>query len=167
MAMSTVSRPLYRTRQFLGTLRPRVALAEREEARALLGERLFALFDSMERRDQRHCLDVYRRLSESGCADADLLAAALLHDAGKGRLAGPRVRLWQRVVHVLLEAASPGRLERAGGGLGVLHRHAEVGAELAAAAGAPAAVVEMIGEHERREGQDERLHRLRAADDAS
>ena len=167
MAMSTVSRPLYRARQFVAALHPRLDAAERDEARALLGERLFALFGSMERRDQRHCLDVYRRLGDSGCADADLLAAALLHDAGKGRLAGPRVRLWQRVVYVLLEAASTGVLERAGGGLGVLHRHAEVGAELAAAAGASPAVVEMIGEHERREGQDERQRQLRHADDVS
>ena len=142
-------------------------MAERDEARALLGERLFALFDSMERRDQRHCLDVYRRLSESGCGDADLLAAALLHDAGKGRLVGSRVRLWHRAAYVLLEAASPGRLELAGGGLGVLHRHAEVGAELAAATGASPGVVDFIREHERRDGRDERLQQLRAADDAS
>jgi hypothetical protein len=60
--------------------------------------------------DQRHALDVLSRLRSAGETDPDLLAAALLHDAGKGR----RIRLWHRVASVLVEAIVPGRLERLG-----------------------------------------------------
>ena len=58
--------------------------------------------------DQRHALDVVARLRAAGITDADLLAAALLHDAAKS----PRLRLWHRVVVVLAEAVSPARLVR-------------------------------------------------------
>ncbi|MBI2913086.1 MAG: HD domain-containing protein [Chloroflexi bacterium] len=171
--MPSLSGSLYRARQFLGALSPRVARREREEATAVLGERLLALFDSMSARDQRHCLDVYLTLRAGGCDDQDVLAAALLHDAGKGRLAGPPVRLWHRVAYVVLASTAPGLLERLaekGGpfgmlraGLGTLHRHCERGAELAAALGAPPAVVELVRQHEDREAGEARL---RAADDA-
>ncbi|HJS47312.1 MAG TPA: hypothetical protein VJ773_04900 [Gemmatimonadales bacterium] len=60
--------------------------------------------------DQRHALDVVAHLRADGHSDADLLAAALLHDAGKGR----RIRLWHRVVSVLVDAVAPSRLERLG-----------------------------------------------------
>ena len=168
MAMSTASRPLYRARQFLGALRPRVDGTELKDASALLGQRLMPLFLSMSRRDQRHCLDVYGALLRTGCHDQNVLLAALLHDAGKGGLASARVRLWHRVAYVVLAAASPRLLERlaGSGGLGTLHGHSERGAELAAALGAPEAVVELIRRHEDREAADDRLRRLRAADDA-
>ena len=131
----------------------------------MLGEGLLALFDSMSARDQRHCLDVYHRLRAGGCDDQDVLAAALLHDAGKGRLAGPPVRLWHRVAYVVLASTAPGLLARLAemGGLGTLRRHCERGAELAAALGAPPAVVELVRRHEDREAGEARL---RAADDA-
>ncbi len=60
--------------------------------------------------DQRHALDVVARLRAAGLTDPDLLAAALLHDAGKG----PRVRLWHRVVAVLVEAVSDSAMETIG-----------------------------------------------------
>nr|MBF6591355.1 hypothetical protein [Ktedonobacterales bacterium] len=66
-----------------------------------------ALFATMSRNDQRHSLTVYRALRARGCADADLLAAALLHDSGKG---DGRVRLWVRPPFVLLRAFAPGML---------------------------------------------------------
>lgn len=156
-------KPLYRTRQFLGALRPRMSAEEREEAAALLGGRLLPLFDGMSPRDRRHCLDVYLALRRRGCQEEDVLLAALLHDAGKGG----GVRLWQRVAYVLL-AASPRLLERLADrwGLAALHRHAERGAELAAGAGAPPAVVELIRRHEERDAADERAALLRAADDS-
>ena len=168
MPSLSLSRPLYRAGQFFASLRPRVDAAERAEAAAVLGEKLFALFDSMTPRDQRHCLDVYLALREGGCRDRDVLLAALLHDAGKGRLAGARTRLWHRVAYVLLAAAQPGRLETlsAGGGLAVLHDHSQRGAELAVSMGASATVVELIRRHESRETGDDRLRLLQAADDA-
>src|SRR3990172_2792977 len=97
MAMSTLDRPLYRTRQFFAALRPRVNEAELNEASALLRERLMPLFLSMARRDQRHCLDVHGALLRTGCHDQNVLLAALLHDAGKGGFAGAHVHLWHRV----------------------------------------------------------------------
>jgi len=158
------ARPLYRARQFLGALRPRISAEEREDAAALLGERLLPLFDGMTPRDRRHCLDVHLALRRRGCQDKEVLLAALLHDAGKGG----GVRLWQRVAYVLLEAASPRLLERLAErwGLAALHRHAERGAELAVGAGAPPAVVELIRRHEERDAGDERSALLRAADDS-
>ena len=65
------------------------------------------VFDGMPRADQRHALEVVARLRSTGQADPDLLAAALLHDAGKGN----RLRLWHRVVAVLVEAFAPGRMD--------------------------------------------------------
>lgn len=161
--------PRYRTRQFLGALKPRIADAERAEAARLLGGSLWPLFESMSARDQRHSLDVYRTLREQGCRDQHLVMAALLHDAGKGRLAGVRVRLWHRVAYVLLSTGAPWVLRRLASGrsgLAALHRHADRGAVVAEALGAPAEVVEIIRRHEEHGSPDERLRLLRAADDA-
>lgn len=123
----------------------------------------------MTKRDQRHSLDVYRTLKEQGQRDPDLLTAALLHDAGKGRLAGASVRLWHRVTYVLLQAGAPwalAGLANGRSGLSALYRHAERGALIAEALGAPPAVVELIRRHDERNSSDEQLRLLRAADDA-
>ena len=162
-------RPLYRTRQFFGAISPRVENSERAVAANLLGERLLPLFESMSERDQRHSLDVLRILKQQGSRDDALLMAALLHDTGKGRLAGARVRLWHRVAYVLLSSAAPAALKRLAndrGGLAALHHHAERGAVVAETLGAPTAVVELIRLHEERDSCDHRLRLLRAADDA-
>ena len=74
----------------------------------ILPERGVALFESMPVADRRHGLDVAERLMRGGQDDADLLAAALLHDAAKGH----RMRLWHRVAGVLLEALAPSLLRR-------------------------------------------------------
>ncbi len=165
--MPSPSAVLYRARQFFVALRPRVGQAEREEAAAVLGEALFRLFDSMSLPDQRHCLDVYRALCVGGCRDSDLLRAALLHDAGKGRLAGVELRLWHRVAYVVLAAVAPRLLERLArdGGLAVLHHHPERGALLAEALAAPETVVQLIRHHEGSHWPDVRLRWLQAADD--
>ena len=115
-----VSRPLYRTRQFIAALRPQIDETESSAALAFLGPKLSPLFDSMTPRDRRHCLDVHSKLLDAGCDDPDTLAAALLHDSGKGRLSGANVRLWHRVAYVVLDAAAPAtlrRLSRSGSGL--------------------------------------------------
>jgi hypothetical protein len=101
-------RPAYRVRQFRAHLRAQVAPAERAVAHALLPMTATSLFDAMPVADQRHALEVVERLHEAEVDDADLLAAALLHDAAKGA----RLRLWHRVVVVLLEAVAPRGLER-------------------------------------------------------
>lgn len=165
-----LSRPLYRTRQFFGSLRPRVQADGYEAARSLLGRGLTPLFDSMSPRDRAHCLDVYRKLVENGCDEEEVLIAALLHDSGKGEMSGGRVRLWHRVAYVLLAAALPSLLDRVARrsrGLSVLHHHAETGARLAQAMGASERVVLMIREHERRDHADPHQDMLRRADDES
>lgn len=122
-----------------------------------------ALFSTMSRNDQRHSLTVYRALRARGCADADLLAAALLHDSGKG---DGRVPFVVRPAVVLLRAYAPGVLRwltdaphpwfrrpfyYAG-------RHAEIGADLAAQAGLPARVVTLIRTHHQPDGPAAELH---------
>jgi len=165
--MQSIARARYRSRQFFSSLRPRVDTDLRDEALRLLREPERALFASMTPRDQQHCLDVYRRLRDERYDDRDLLVAALLHDAGKGHVA-----LWHRVAFVLLDAAASrvvDRIAAPGDGAGyreVLYRcrhHAELGAQLAAAAGCSEAVVALI----RGDTKDGNLAALSRADDAS
>jgi putative nucleotidyltransferase with HDIG domain len=162
-------RPLYRTRQFVGALRPKVENDERQDARKLLGERLWPLFESMKARDQRHSLDVYALLKEQGRKDKDLLMAGLLHDVGKGRLAGANIRIWHRVAYVVLGASAPWLLRRVANGrrgLAALHQHADRGAVVAEALGAQPRVVELIRRHHEEDPYDESLRNLRLADEA-
>jgi hypothetical protein len=162
-------RPLYRTRQFFGSFRPRLQDDERAAAASFLGDRLWPLFESMNARDQKHSIDTFRLLKAQGCADGDLLSAALLHDIGKGRLAGARVRLWHRVVYVLLATGAPPllrRLTNGRGGLANLRHHADRGAVVAEALGVGAVAVELIRRHHDDDIADERLGMLRAADES-
>ena len=167
--MRAATRALYRSRQFFGALRPRVDVEVRAEAFRLLSEPERQLFESMTPRDQQHCLAVYERLRVEGQDDRSLLVAALLHDAGKGRIA-----LWHRVAFVLLEAWAPGLLRRratpsegAGWREALYHclHHQELGAELARQAGSSEEVVALIrADHA---SSDERALALETADDAA
>jgi len=168
-AIPLFERPLYRTRQFVAALRPTVNGNERADAAELLGEHLLPLFESMKVRDQRHSLDVLRMLKSQDRHNEDLLKAALLHDVGKGRLAGANVRLWHRVAYVLVRAGAPWMLNRASSGrrgLSALHQHAERGAVVAEALGASAEVVDLIRRHHEDDPHDEPLGILRFADDS-
>lgn len=164
------ARAAYRSRQFFGALRARVGEEERAEVAAYLTSGEQALFFSMEVRDQRHALDVFRIVSANGGRDASLLAAALLHDVGKGRIS-----VWQRVGFVLLNAVSPRLLRRLASGdgrgwRGALARsldHAERSAALAEAAGSTPETVRLIRLHRARAGDDAALAALQAADEAS
>jgi hypothetical protein len=121
-------------------------------------------------RDRRHCLDVHSKLLDAGCDNPDTLAAALLHDSGKGHLSGATVRLWHRVAYVILNAAAPAtlrHLSRSGSGLSVLTHHPQIGATLAESMGASPRVVQIIREHEQVTHDDSSLAQLRAADDDS
>jgi len=102
------SGPRGRVRQFFTHVRARVSVDEEADARAVLSPAALDLYAAMPVADRRHALDVLARLRQSGVTDADVLTAALLHDAAKGS----RLRLWHRVLVVLLEAVAPGRLER-------------------------------------------------------
>lgn len=154
----------YRVWQFWRSLAPRpVDDADRAILNATLPPGGRSLFATMSRNDQRHSLTVYRALRARGCTDPDLMAAALLHDSGKG---DGRVRLWVRPVVVLLRAFAPGLLdwltrEPASWWRRPLYNawhHAEIGAQLAASAGLSQRVVLLIRTHHQADGPAEELH---------
>ena len=99
---------MHRVGQFVAHVRARVDPSEEALVERVLPPSAQALFREMPTADRRHGLDVAHRLLASGHDDRDVLAAALLHDAGKGH----RLRLWHRVSGVLLEAVAPGTLGR-------------------------------------------------------
>ena len=99
---------MHRVGQFVSHVRARVDPAEEALVERVLPAPAQRLFGGMPVADRRHGLDVAQRLLASGHDDPDLLAAALLHDAGKGH----RLRLWHRVSGVLLEAVAPSLLRR-------------------------------------------------------
>jgi len=130
---------LHRVGQFFGHLTARVDPDEVTRARGILPAGAWQLFEGMPTPDRRHGLDVMGRLLAAGRDDPELLAAALLHDAAKGR----RMRLWHRVGAVLLEALTPALLQRLASPDPASRRypfhlylhHAELSASLALGAG--------------------------------
>jgi hypothetical protein len=133
------------------------------------------LFQAMPPYDQQHGLRVARTLREEGHTDPDLLAAALLHDAGKTAGQQGALTLGHRVATVLLRAFCPavlaklGREAAPGWGQGfyVQTHHAAIGAELARRADCSSRTVDLILHHENRSSglDDPLLAVLQAADD--
>ncbi|MFN0147483.1 MAG: hypothetical protein ACKVT1_13300 [Dehalococcoidia bacterium] len=130
---------------------------------------LRALFEGQHPRDIRHSAATARWLLDRGHSDRDLILAALLHDVAKGAQ-----RRGDRVVHVVAGAAGAGALlanqrsrfemRRA------LHRslhHAEAGARLLDAAGAPARAAMLTRLHHSPAGDDPVLALLIEADAAN
>lgn len=174
-------RVLYRVRQFLGSLWLHITPDEQSELGRWLPPQAVALFRQMTLRDQRHSLNVLRRLQAAVPDQPDLLAAALLHDAAKTAQPGGRVRLHHRVLVVLTEAVRPGWVQQIARDKPgswrypfYLHlHHPELGAHLAEQAGCSALTVELIRRHQHKlqhapVSETERLLALlQAADDAS
>lgn len=139
---------MHRVAQFVGHLTARVHPREMALVRRVLPPSAVALFDAMPVADRRHGLDVAQRLARDGVDDPDLLAAALLHDAAKGRA----MRLWHRVAGVLLEAVRPSLLERLATpdtrswrhGFHLYLHHGPMSADAALAAGCPPRVAAFI-----------------------
>lgn len=169
-------RPAYRVRQFIHTLRP----GDRHRQLAVAAEHLpppqLLLFRGMPAPDRAHGVRVLRTLQEAGETDADLLAAALLHDVGKST---HPLRPWERALIVLLERMAPflterlGRSEPEGWGrpFAVAARHPEWGAALVEEIGGSPRLVRLIRHHQdgprvpAKGDFDRALQSLQAADD--
>ncbi len=135
-----------------------------------LSPELMRLFQQMPRAEQHHAVEVCRALEAQGQREPALLAAALLHDAGKIRMP---LSLWERVFVVLAEHYAPRRAARWREGnhklsrpLVVRQRHPEWGAELARNAGAPARTVEFILRHHAPPEDDAELAALQRVDES-
>jgi len=110
------------------------------------------LFRRMSPQEQGHALAVLATLHRMGYSEPVLDQAALLHDAGK---MGGNIRLWHRVLTVLLQSLSPGlllRIAREEPGswrypFFVQAEHAVRGAQMAAQVGADAQAVALIRWH--------------------
>ena len=128
------------------------------------------LFRQMSAADQQHSLRVCRGLQARGCVERDMLAAALLHDVGKAQ---GRVPFWTRPVIVIGKLLAPAmltklvvepqcceiqKLSRWRRNLSYAWWHAEVGAELAAAAGLSERTVLYIRMHHQSTGPAAELH---------
>ena len=128
----------------------------------------------MPRHDRQHALNVVRALQQRGRNEPELLAAALLHDAGKAAPRGGRVRIGHRVAVVLMRAFWPALLERlaredAAGWrqpFYVQQHHAAIGAQWAQEAGCSPVTVDLIRHHEDPPGPADNslLTALQAAD---
>ena len=165
-----VERWLYRARQ-AGKVRGRkLTRQEWPEVKEVMSPPLFDLFLSMRGIAQRHGYDVYRMLRSQGWTDPDLLAAALLHDVGKGRLSVASRALW-----VLLGAWSKGLRERLALhpvlgrwlGLRVNLYHAALGAELVHQAQGSLITAWLIANHQLQGHADPVLQALQRADSDS
>ena len=167
---------LYRVRQFIRASGAWFRSGEGDVAFAAryLSPPALALFQAMPRHDQQHARNVCQTLQRQGHMDRDLLAAALLHDAGKSFGREASVRLWHRVAVVLIRVFWPSLL-------GQLARnseegwrrpfyvqvyHAAIGAEAARQAGCSDIAVTLIRHHEDPPGRifDPLLAALQAAD---
>ena len=168
--MVTWTRVRYRITQFFSTLWTSLRPVDTAYAAHHLSPTLLSLFQRMARAEQHHGIAICRNLEAQGYADPDLLAVALLHDAGKV-LAPPY--LWERVMVVLGEHFLPAQTARWSKGephglrrgFVVRRMHPRWGAELARQAGASRRTIEWIERHHASPGDDAQLAALQAADE--
>jgi len=149
-------RALYRVHQFIQALAAQpLTPRERERVASILPASQQVLFGRMSASDQRHSLQVMQTVTAQGESDADLLAAALLHDLGKSFYP---LRLWERPAVVLIRHLRPLAADRwgrqtEGEPLGwrrpfvIYEQHAVWGARMAEAAGCSPRTVWLIRWH--------------------
>ncbi|MBP6788060.1 MAG: HD domain-containing protein [Candidatus Promineofilum sp.] len=159
----------YRLRQLWSNLTAGpLSDAARREVDAALSPAERVLFDDFSAADQWHSYRVLCDLRRAGYNNADLWAAALLHDVGKTRFP---LSAWDRTLIVVGAALFPNRVGRWGQGAAESRRrpfvvraqHPEWGAEMAAAVGSGPVVVELIRRHQDKPpAEDELADLLRA-----
>lgn len=167
VTLHTILYRLWQVRQQLGFVSPLSAEDQAEVARWLPTSAL-PLFQTMSHADQQHSLRVCRGLQARGCTEKDLLAAALLHDVAKGH---GRVPFWARPIIVIGKLCAPYLLARLAvspyekmpypgwrRSLGYAWYHADLGADLAAAAGLPEQAILYIRTHHQPQGPAAELH---------
>jgi len=148
-----VIRAGYRLRQMLAALRPSPDADQLSQAGRQLPPAQWQLFKAMPAAEQAHGLRVLDRLQTQGEHNPDLLAAGLLHDVGKSL---HPLAPWERALAVLGRRLAPTASWRWGAGpphgwrrpFCVARQHPAWGAELVAATGASAALVELIRRHQ-------------------
>jgi hypothetical protein len=162
----------YRIWQFGRLISARMPTDALDEVRTLLPPPLFELFIQMRPSDQFHSYCVCKMLIELGQVNTDLLAAALLHDAGKAKMP---LMIWERVMIVLgfkffrkqadeLGRRPPTLLTRS---FVVAVQHPAWGAEMVKAAGGSPVLVELIRRHQDKiESQDELSDLLKVLQEA-
>jgi putative nucleotidyltransferase with HDIG domain len=147
-------------------------------AAVILPSPLLTLFRQMPRREQQHALEVLATLRRNGGTHLTLLMAGLLHDVGKTRAP---LTVWERVLIVVVEAASPSRAEVWSAGelrgwrrpFVVRRQHAAWGAEMVAAAGGDTLLIDLVRRHQDKlptppqTEADHLLVALQAADNAN
>jgi hypothetical protein len=152
-------RGFYRVRQFTRGLRAHVTAADMAQVAHWLPAAALPLFTAMPLDAQRHSLNVLHTLASGDKINADLAAAALLHDCGKVAAAegGMPLGLWQRGPVVILDRVVPRLTYRWETNtptqgwrylLFVQHHHPEIGARWAAAAGCSELTCWLIAHHE-------------------
>ncbi len=167
-------RARYRVRQFFGGLLARVTEADRREADAVLPPPARLWFRSLPRDLQWHGLQVMRDLKRAGIDHTAVLAAALLHDAGKAEASSGPI---QRAAAVLARHLAPDWVARRSGidwrsayGLdrimAVAQQHPQIAADIAQGCGCDPITIDLIRRHQDRMGPaDPMLMALQQVDD--
>ncbi len=162
-------RLVYRVRQFFGGVLARVSAEDRRDADAVLNPPAREWFHALPRDLQWHGVQVMHDLKRAGVDRPGVLAAALLHDAGKAAGPnGPLVRTFVVLARHMAPAWSARRRDidyRAARGidrvLAIAYQHPQIAAEKAAACGCDPVTIDLIRNHQDYgRGQDDALLRL-------
>jgi hypothetical protein len=149
-------RLFYRFRQFFGGVFAQVSAEDRRAADAVLNPAAREWFHSLPRDLQWHGLQVLHDLQRAGVDRSDVLAAALLHDAGKAAGPnGPLVRTFSVLARHLAPAWSARRkvidyrsargIDRV---LAIAYQHPAIAADQAAACGCDPVTIDLIRYHQ-------------------